>query len=413
MKTNKDSLDSKLDRYMGQAGEPPAGQVASSVEVVWEQLRPEAECSTLPAREMVTRRSHFTLAAAVACVTVTIGLYAAQRTGLLQPILPVQSRAQVQAAPASQTPAVSVNPVREPVTIGGVAESNEPSTSQKSRQPAGNAIAEATRSQVTDAGAVPFGFAAASARVPEAKGFMTSPEPLRSQATTIPATPLAFEVAAIRPIPPPIPTGGGPWTATNGQFRAEVGYVRGVIALAYEVFPGQVKGGPDWINREPYDFDARVGSAAAGPNTIRMMLQTLLTERFKLAFHRQTEEAQVYRLVVSKSGSKLQKANGGQRNYINWTGPGQVTFSENTTLLGLRNILSSLLGAPVLDDTSLNETYNFSLEFTRPQDTRPRQADSPPDLFTALQQQLGLELHATKAPVEVVVIDRIERPSSN
>ena len=123
MKRDDNSLDSTLDRYIGQAGEPPAGQVASSVEAVWERSRPEAECSTLPAREMVTRRSHFIVAAAVVIAAVAIGLYAAQRTGLLQAMLPVQQQAKPQIAPASQSPAVSVNAVRERVTIGGVAES--------------------------------------------------------------------------------------------------------------------------------------------------------------------------------------------------------------------------------------------------------------------------------------------------
>jgi uncharacterized protein (TIGR03435 family) len=409
MKRDDNSLDSTLDRHMGLAGEPPAGQVTSSVEAVWEQLRSEAECSMLPAREIVTRRSHFTIAAALLVVTMVIGLYAAQRAGLLQVMLPSQRPAPPQVAAASQSPAVSVNPVREPATIETVAGSREPVGPSEPLQASTSAAEDVARLQSTDAGNVRLQSVGAAFPVITTQQI----DGKYSQGTTTTA-PLAFEVASIRPVPLPltIPIGAGPWTVSNGQFRTEIAFVRGVIAWAYEVMPPQVKGGPDWIDREPYDFDARARSAAAGPNQIRMMGQTLLTERFKLAVHRQTEEAPVYRLVVSKSGSKLQKADG-QRNYINWTGRGQVTFSENTTLLGLRNILSSLLGVPVLDDTGLNGTYNFSLEFTRPQDTRPRQADSPPDLFTALQKQLGLELRATRGPVEVVVIDHIERPSPN
>ena len=175
----------------------------------------------------------------------------------------------------------------------------------------------------------------------------------------------------------------------------------------------QVKGGPDWIDREPYDFDARAGDPEAGPEQIRTMLQALLAERFKMVVHRDTQQGQVYTLVVGKNGSKLQDAKDGRKNYINWTGPGHVTFTENSTLLGLIAILANSLGAPVFDETGIKGSYNFSLEFTDPRDPRARQADSPPDLITAVQEQLGLRLQAARGPVEVLVVDYIERPSEN
>jgi uncharacterized protein (TIGR03435 family) len=234
-----------------------------------------------------------------------------------------------------------------------------------------------------------------------------------SQGTATPTTSLAFEVASIKPIPPPLPSGGGPWIVTRGRFKAETGYVRGMVAWAHNVLGAQVKGGPDWVDREPYYVDARAEDSQAGPDQIRLMLQTLLKDRFKLAVHRETQQGLVYKLVVGKNGSKLQDAKSGLKNYINWTGPGQVTFTENTTLLGLINVLSSLLGAPVVDETGIRGTYNFSLQFTDPRDLRPRQSDSPPDLLDAVQEQLGLQLQATKGPVEVLVIDHMERPSAN
>ena len=82
-------------------------------------------------------------------------------------------------------------------------------------------------------------------------------------------------------------------------------------------------------------------------------------------------------------------------------------------MLGLINVLSSLLGSPVLDDTGLKGSYNFSLEFTDPRDPRPREANSRPDIFAAVQEQLGLNLEAKKGPVEVLIIDHFERPSEN
>jgi uncharacterized protein (TIGR03435 family) len=81
--------------------------------------------------------------------------------------------------------------------------------------------------------------------------------------------------------------------------------------------------------------------------------------------------------------------------------------------LGLINILSNMLGSPILDETGLVGSHTFSLEFTDPRDLRPRQADSRPDLLDAIQEQLGLQLQATKGSVEVLVIDHIERPSTN
>jgi uncharacterized protein (TIGR03435 family) len=100
-----------------------------------------------------------------------------------------------------------------------------------------------------------------------------------------------------------------------------------------------------------------------------------------------------------------------RRAYINWTGPGQLTLTG--PIEGLINVLSSSLGSPVLDCTGLKGSYNFSLAFTDPRDPRPRDADSRPDLFAAVQEQLGLKLEAKKSPVEVLIIDHIERPQEN
>jgi uncharacterized protein (TIGR03435 family) len=232
------------------------------------------------------------------------------------------------------------------------------------------------------------------------------------QSTAPPAAPLAFEIASVKPVPLPIPSGGGPWIVTHGRFRAQTGYVRGMIGWSYGLLAAQVKGGPDWVDREPYYVEAKAADPEAGPDQIRLMLQTLLADRFKLAVHRETRQGQVYTLVVGQNGSKLQDAEG-RKNYINWTGPGQVTFSENSTLLGLINILSGMLGAPVIDKTNLTGSHNFSLAFIDPRFPHPKEDDSRPDLFAAVQEQLGLKLEAAKGPVETLVIDRIERPSSN
>jgi uncharacterized protein (TIGR03435 family) len=141
------------------------------------------------------------------------------------------------------------------------------------------------------------------------------------------------------------------------------------------------------------------------------MIQALLADRFKLAVRRETRQSNVYRLVIGKNGSKLKDAEG-HRNYLYWTGPGQVTFTEMTSLVGLSAILSSVLGAPVLDETGLTGTYNYILDFADPRLGKV-DWDSRPDPFTAVQEQLGLQLQSVKRPIELVVIDHVERPSEN
>ena len=107
----------------------------------------------------------------------------------------------------------------------------------------------------------------------------------------------------------------------------------------------------------------------------------------------------------------------GRRNIITWTGPGQVVFTEES-MVGLINVLSSTLGSPVLDKTGLTGLYNFKLEFTDPRFQRPEKSsalpvNSAPDIFRAVQEQLGLRLEGKKTPVEVLVIDHAEKASEN
>ncbi len=224
----------------------------------------------------------------------------------------------------------------------------------------------------------------------------------------------AFDVASVRQVLPPYPSGGGPWTVTHGRFKATNGWVRGVIAWAYGVLTPQVRGGPSWIDSDLYDFDARSDQQDAGPQQVQTMLQALLADRFKLVAHKETQEIQAYTLTIGKGGSKMEEAKEGTRNYINWTGSGQVEFVQ-ANMLGLINVLSAVLSSPVIDNTGQKGLYNFKLEFTDPRVPQAPGAagDSRPSLFTAVQDQLGLKLESKKGPAEVLVIDRMERPSEN
>ena len=228
-------------------------------------------------------------------------------------------------------------------------------------------------------------------------------------------SPPAFDVASIKPIGRPPSSGGGPWTVNHGRFKADAAWVRGVIGWAYGVLAVQVRGGPDWVDSERYDFLAKAESPDAGPDEIRAMLRTLLAERFKLVTRRETQQITAYTLVIGKNGSKMEEAKEGRKNYINWTGRGRVVFTE-CNMLGLVNVLSSTVGGPVIDKTGLKGVYNFQLEYTDPRFLRsdtPQPVDSPPDIFAAVQEQLGLKLEAGKGPAEILVIDHIEKASEN
>lgn len=234
------------------------------------------------------------------------------------------------------------------------------------------------------------------------------------QSPPAPAAP-AFDVASVKPLIPPYPTGGGPWTVTHGRFKADMGWIRAIIAWAYDLLPTQAKGGPDWIDSELYDFDARSLNEDVAPPQVRLMLQTLLTDRFKLAAHRETQQGQVYTLAIGKNGSKMTESKEGRKNYLNWTGIGQVECTE-CNMLALIGVLSSTLGNPVLDQTGLKGQYSFKLEFTDPRVLTPQNnaaGDSRPTLAAALEDQLGLKLESKKGPVEVLVVDHIERPTAN
>jgi uncharacterized protein (TIGR03435 family) len=112
----------------------------------------------------------------------------------------------------------------------------------------------------------------------------------------------------------------------------------------------------------------------------------------------------------------MQEAKEGRRDYIDFPGPGQVVCTE-CPLAALTNFLSNMLDNPVLDNTGLKGLYNFSLEYFDPRwssiDHLARQLASRPDIFTVVQDQLGLKLEAKKGPVEILVVDHIERPSEN
>jgi uncharacterized protein (TIGR03435 family) len=230
----------------------------------------------------------------------------------------------------------------------------------------------------------------------------------QSQPTTAPP---AFEVASVKPTGRPPESSSNGWTVSNGSFTAHAAWVRGMIAFAHGVHAAQVHGGPGWVDTEQYDVIAKAESRDASLDQMKAMLQTLLADRFKLVVHREAKEMPVYTLVVGKNGLKMQEAKEGEKTLANRVGPGHLVFTR-TNMLGLIITLSNTLGNPVIDKTGLTGFYDFKLDWTDPLWQRSGN-DSLPDLFGAVQDQLGLKLDAGKGPAEVLVIDHIERASEN
>jgi uncharacterized protein (TIGR03435 family) len=217
---------------------------------------------------------------------------------------------------------------------------------------------------------------------------------------------LEFEVASIKA---PNPTGDrGMNMSTEGDtLRMHNATLRFCVLVAYGVQDYEIDGGPSWIETEKFEIVAKA-EKPFGRGELQQMLQALLADRFKLGVRRQTKELSVYHLTVAKGGFKLRAAEPGP-NSLGRRGNGGPVVGQRASMEALASLLSTVMRRRVLDQTGLQGVYDFTLEFA------PLEAvDSPlPSLTTALQEQLGLKLEAGKGPVEVLTIDRAERPSKD
>lgn len=158
---------------------------------------------------------------------------------------------------------------------------------------------------------------------------------------------------------------------------------------------------------------------------IQLKLQSLLADRFNLAIHRESKEMPIYELVVAKGGPKLAPAaaDDGKGPRGMRMRPGQFE-GMGATLPMLAQTLSDATSHKVIDKTGITGSYDFKLDWTPEpgqmapppgpeNETLPPPDPSGPSIFTAIEEQLGLKLQATRGPVEVIVIDRVEKPSAN
>jgi uncharacterized protein (TIGR03435 family) len=219
-----------------------------------------------------------------------------------------------------------------------------------------------------------------------------------------------FEVASVKP------------TATQGSFTFDFPpggrfsgrnlTVQNLLRIAYGLQDYQISGGPGWIDSAGFDIQARAAASTSEPTReqVREMIQALLADRFHLVVHRETRQLPIYALVVGKGGPRLQAADTDVGPPKSMLGQMVVRRMSMTTL---GNILAFDLKRPVRDETGLNGEFAFKLEWTPGLGESDAGPSSRPSLFTAVQEQLGLKLESTKGPIEVLVIDHVEKPSEN
>lgn len=273
--------------------------------------------------------------------------------------------------------------------------------------------------------------------------------PLDLQILHAPGPLPSFEVATIKPNHSgsgPTMIGAAGHGAPGDRFIATNITMKALICWAFAgnsvpLPSDDVSGGPSWIDSERYDVDAKVedsqaAALAKSPESIvqiRLMLQSLLANRFKLVVKDATVTRPVYALVIAKGGPKLRQTVPGSKSSIEaggrrvqaFGGRGEIRAQGFPMSLLVRWLSQEGLGRPVLDQTGLKGEYDIELKWNPDLDSQEMmQAPSPgaesapsdtsgPSIFTAIQEQLGLKLKATEGPVENLVIVDIEKPSEN
>jgi uncharacterized protein (TIGR03435 family) len=262
---------------------------------------------------------------------------------------------------------------------------------------------------------------------------------------------LRFEVASVKAAEP---SGGGMMMRLMpGAFETVGVPLRLLLRQALEKPEYQILGAPGWVDSERYTVAAKAASGAP-PNAIAVMLINLLKDRFQMATHAETRELPIFNLVVARADGRLGpglKESSAECRAGRAAGPGTTNgrgggpggppmFDPNAAIpcgsmrtgpgmLGaggrsiaqLVQMLSGSTGRPVVDKTGLTSLYDFSLRFAPepasfpggqpPPGVLPPPDPDAPNLYTAVQEQLGLKLESARGPVEVVVIDRIEKPT--
>ena len=234
------------------------------------------------------------------------------------------------------------------------------------------------------------------------------------------AGPLAFEVASVK-IADPGEAGPGDiarnMDSSPGHFIMRNVPLRYCLEWAYDLKDYEVTG-PDWIKADNrYDIVANAPGApepGASENDMRLMLQTLLMERFQMKVHRETKNLDVYALLPGKGAPKVKEAAADEGTSLGAGPNGSVKFAKQP-LSRLTFMLTRRMDRPAIDMTGLKGFYDFTLDTSGLGfNGNPASDTSAPSIFTTVQENLGLRLEAQKAPVQVLVVDHAEKvPTAN
>jgi bla regulator protein blaR1 len=278
-------------------------------------------------------------------------------------------------------------------------------------------------------------------------GLMNAPaSQAQSQASDTPRP--QFEVASIKPAAPD-QHGTFIHASPGGRLDIDNMALKELIVLAWRVQPFQLSGGPSWIESAHYDISAKSeGNPKQDENFL--MVQSLLADRFQLKIHHETKELPVYALVLAnkdgKLGPQLTESKEGSCTEFDpskppplpepgkppalgcggmWMGPDRIN-AVGIPISQLSPVLSRMLGRTVIDKTGLTGKFNIKAQWTpdqnqlqaladgdRPGEPVPQFDPNGPSIFTAIQEQLGLKLESQKGPVDILVIDHVEKPSEN
>jgi len=265
---------------------------------------------------------------------------------------------------------------------------------------------------------------------------------LQAQAAAQSERPVArplFEVASVKPNPPSA-LRHVIYPPTGNRFHTTDASVRLLIQYAYSVQTFEISAGPDWMNTAGYEIDAKAEGSPTR-SEMRVMLQALLEDRFKLKLHRDMKKLPMYALVAGKGGVNLAKPKEGDCTDLGTvtsgkdqhpvTSPcgdavlmgspsGMEVRGRQIAMTDFTKLLSGIVGRPVIDKIGVTGNFDINVEFACDEFTPgipcPDQLEEPaskPSIIGALQRQLGLKLESAKAPVEVIVIDHLERPTEN
>jgi len=272
------------------------------------------------------------------------------------------------------------------------------------------------------------------------------------QAQSAPPARPKFNVVSVKPCKPGDPGGGD---SSPGSLHVGCGILAGtdhtgILQRAYNRYANgyltsvrviPIEGAPDWIHAEAFTIDAK---SEGHPSILMMegpMMQAILEDRFKLKVHRETRQGPVYDLTLGKGSPKLKplqqgactpapigrplpQVAPGEHLCRNMVAPRGAVDIEGSTLSGFAALLAMALDRPVIDKTGITDYFEIHLRFSPDDLAAPRPGPDAPDaptvrppdvpgIFQAMQEQLGLKLVPAKGPVEVLVIDHIERPTGN